>query len=382
MSTPDLLRCALPAADEALAERARKPFVQDMARQCLAHLREKPTHAAPRASQWFRRNRRLGSKDRPAVQALVYGLVRHEAFLHRLGAEGDAEALEALPRLFAGESFSELAAEGPEADLACALSLPREITDPWLSELGAEEAAALGAALGERAPVTVRANRLKCTREELVRALGREGVDTREVADLPDALDVIGRHELHRLETFRDGWFEVQDASSQRFCEAIPLQPFHRVLDLCAGAGGKSLALAARGVRVRAHDVRRHALQELEERAWRAGAGVRVGRPAPADVVVVDAPCSGSGRLRRDPFVRWRLDPEAWVDPQRQLIEEGGDLVVPGGILAYATCSLVHLENRHPPPEAGRWELLSERTCWPHRDHGDGFAWRIWRRLA
>lgn len=382
MSTPDLLRCALPAPDEALAERARKPFVQDHARQCLAHLREQPSHAAPRASQWFRRNRRLGSKDRPAVQALVYGLVRHEALLARAGAGSDAEALALLPRLFAGETFPELGSEGAEDDLACALSLPRRITDPWLAELGAEEAAALGLALGERAPVTLRANRLKCTREELARALALEGVDSREVPELPDALDVMGRHELHRLECFRDGWFEVQDASSQRFCEAIPLQPFHRVLDLCAGAGGKALALAARGVRVRAHDVRRSSLQELEERAWRAGASVRVGRPAPADVVVVDAPCSGSGRLRRDPFVRWRLDPEAWVGPQRQLIDQGGELVVPGGILAYATCSLVHLENGHPPPEAGRWALLGERTCWPHRDHGDGFAWRIWRREA
>ncbi len=357
--------------------------MQDMARQCLEHLRQRPSHAAPRASQWFRKNRRLGSKDRPAVQALVYGMVRHQGVLSRAGATDDLTALPLLAELIGGERFEAVEAGTPEEDFAAALNLPRTITDAWLEVLGPEEAAQLGQSLGDRATVTIRANRTRCDREELSARLAREGVQTeRTDPELPDALDVLGRPELTRLPSFLDGCFEVQDASSQRFCEAIPLQPFHRVLDLCAGAGGKSLALSARGVRVRAHDVRRRALDELEERAWRAGAKVSIGMPAPADVVVVDAPCSGSGRLRRDPFVRWRLAPEDWVGPQRELIDQGGSLVIPGGILAYATCSLVDVENAHPAPQSGSWELVDEHICWPHREAGDGFGWKIWLRRA
>jgi len=379
MSAPDLLRCALPAPDPVLAQRAGRPFLVDHARQALAHARAKPSHAAPRVARWFREQRRLGSKDRPAVQALVYGVARHESLLRRAGANDDEALISGMITILQGHRFDELEATEPDRDFATALSLPVELAGEWLAALGPTEAAALGASLGGRAPVTVRANFALCTRDQLRERLLEEGVKSEPAAGLSDALHLVGRPQVSQLRSFRDGWFEVQDAASQRFCEHIPMREGTRVLDLCAGAGGKSLALAARGARVRAHDVRGDALRRLEERAWRAQVQVRVGPPLPADVVVVDAPCSGSGRLRRDPFVRWRLDPAAWIDAQRQLIDQGAQFVLPDGILAYATCSLFEVENDHPAP-MGDWSLVDARICWPHRDDGDGFGWRIWRR--
>jgi len=143
--------------------------------------------------------------------------------------------------------------------------------------------------------------------------------------------------------------------------------------------GGKALALAARGARVRAWDVRGDALGRLQRRVLRAGADVTVTRPAPAPVVLVDAPCSGVGRLRREPALRWGLEPSARLALQRQLLAQGAELVEPGGLLVYATCSLLAEENAHAPP-GGPWERVEERVLWPHREGTDGFSWRSWRR--
>ncbi len=120
------------------------------------------------------------------------------------------------------------------------------------------------------------------------------------------------------------------------------------MIDLCAGAGGKALALAAKGARVRAWDERSEALAELERRAARAGADIEITpEPGTADVVLVDAPCSGTGRLRRNPALRWGLEAGAFVDVQRQLLRAARGCVAPGGRLVYATCSLLRAENDH-----------------------------------
>lgn len=382
----DLLRCGLPASpDPALADAIAWPRRRRVALDALEAARARPSHASPILSQFFREDRRLGAKDRPVVTEAVYGVIRHEGLLDRLGATDDEARVEGWRRIVAGDRLPELESRGALADYAAALSLPEPIAAEWLDRLGVEEAAQLGAALAGRAPLVLRANRARVSREALARRLLAAGVATEPCARAPDGLRVLGRVNATALPGFREGLFEVQDEASQRLVEAmIPLLaeqgPRPRALDLCAGAGGKTLALAARGARVRAHDARSHALDELVRRARRAELVdlVRVGAPRPAPLVLVDAPCTGTGRLRRDPALRWGLRPDAFLAIQASLLAQGAALVEPGGVLVYATCSMLSAENAHEPGPG--WERIEAVELWPHRDGTDGFAWRIWRR--
>ena len=180
-------------------------------------------------------------------------------------------------------------------------------------------------------------------------------------------------------QAFRDGHFEVQDRSSQALCMALPVTASTTVMDLCAGAGGKSLALAARVSlgSVRPMCAQRRSMS-LKKRARRAGASIAIEQPSPADLVLVDAPCSGSGRLRRNPAIRWGLTDQAHRRTQAELLVAATDFVGPGGILVYATCSLLSRENDHPTP-AG-FTITESRTLWPHTDNSDGFYWRVMTR--
>ncbi len=385
MSAPDLLRCALPAEpDPELAARARRPFLRDAALEALAAARAEPRRATPVLARWFRKARRLGSRDRKVVAEAVYGVIRHEHLLLRAGARAPEELHEGWCRLVEGWRLPELPAASPAEDLATALSLPWPLAREWVDRLGVEEAARLGAALSRRAPVVLRANRARTDRDALAARLAEEGVTTRPFPGLPDALVVEGTVQVEALPAWREGLFEVQDASSQALVEAVAAAADGRpVLDLCAGAGGKSLGLAARGLPVRAFDTREDALGRLRRRAGRAGLSVEVGPPRPAPVVLVDAPCSGTGRLRREPALRWRLELGAHRPLQRALLAQAAELVEPGGLLVYATCSLARADNDHAPPADGpAFEPVEERWLWPHRDGTDGFAWRTWRRVG
>ncbi len=382
---PDLLRAALPAEpDPALATAAERPRLREAALEALAAARSDHRRAASVLSRWFRKTRWLGSRDRPVVSAAVFGIIRHEHLLLRAGARSAEDLHAGWCRLAAGDRFAEIAALSPAEDLATALTLPYPVAAEWLTALGAQGAAALAASLTSQAPVTLRANALECSREQLAARLAEEGVTTRPTEQARCGLHVEGRRPLTGLRSFREGWFEVQDEASQLLAEAIPLQPGQQVLDVCAGAGGKSLALAARGARVQAWDIRDRALRELARRAERAGADVEIGPPEePAPVVLVDAPCSGVGRLRRDPALRWGLEVGAHVELQRQLLAEASEWVAPGGLLVYATCSLLSCENRHAPTQdwsPGDWTQTDERWLWPHAGGTDGFFWRMWRQ--
>ena len=375
----DLLRSALPTHnDPALAEAARRPWIVDQAKSGLAEARRAPQYATLNLSRWFRKNRKLGSRDRPIVSDIVHGVIRHEAFLLRSGARSVDDLIAMWAAMIEGDHFLSVEAASPAEDLATALNVPGPVASEWLDALGVEGAAAFAQALNQRPAMHIRANKLKTTRLQLAENLKAEGVETTEIPAVETGLEVVGRANLTQTKAFKAGLFEVQDASSQMLCSTLPIEPGMRVLDLCAGAGGKSLAVAALGGRVTATDIRSSALNELEKRAQRAGAQIAIEEPEPAPLVLVDAPCSGSGRLRRNPALRWGLTDGSYVDTQAALILAATELVEPGGLLAYATCSLFRRENDHRVPDG--WRVESERTLWPHVDGTDGFFWRFMRR--
>jgi 16S rRNA (cytosine967-C5)-methyltransferase len=338
----------------------------------------------------------LGEPD-PAPPRLLAALLRD------LGDRADAERLAGLP------AGSLPPPRPPPPGLADRWSLP-----DWLAgELGraaGEQAPALAEALCRPGPIVLRVNPLRASAAEVAGRLAAEGVSTRPGRLAPLALEVTGpRPNLLGLGPVRRGWCEVQDEGSQLVAAAVGARPGEAVLDLCAGAGGKSLALAAAvgpGGRVHACDPDPERLSRLRARARRAGAGAIVavhGEASPPDLVVdrvlVDAPCSELGPLRRGPDLRWRLDPASFAALpalQRALLERALTHLVPGGRLVYATCTIRREENEavvealeaaHPALRRVRPEVPAEvvgpdgllRT-WPHRHGTDGFFAAAWER--
>jgi len=352
----------------------------------------------------FRANRQLGSGDRRLISETVYGLVRWERRLEavvdellttaqgrgrpeplspagrqelklivyelRNGLPVDAAKAEARRILRRDVDLTKAAAddaglgksEGIERE-ALRLSYPNWMMERLVVDLGEADAFALAAAMNERAPLAVRSNGVKVSREELVARLAEEGVVARPTELSPTGLLFETRVNAFGLSAFRDGLFEVMDEGSQLVAEAVAPPPRGRVVDACAGAGGKTLALAAlldgQG-RILALDSNGKKLEELRRRARRASLSNVAARevrgvelPAEAklgawDRVLVDAPCSGLGTLRRNPEARWRLEPrtvDAFPAQQLSLMVTYAPLVAPGGRLVYATCTLLRQEN-------------------------------------
>jgi 16S rRNA (cytosine967-C5)-methyltransferase len=387
----------------------------------------------------LRRERGLWSAERRAAAEAVYGVVRwqgqldallgggptlserYAAWLARFGGVPPADAARRLgvdaARLapLASADARIAAVADPIDRLALEASLPRWIVARFADQLGLEEARALARAMNERAPLTVRANLLAGDREALRARLARENVRAEPTRFSPWGLVLDGRENAFALAAFREGLFEIQDEGSQLVALACGARSGQTVVDACAGAGGKSLALAAemhnRGS-LHACDSDDGRLDEARRRARRARVhNLRARAIAPgaeaeeqlrdlagkADVVLVDAPCSGLGTLRRKPDARWRLSPE---DParfaalQRELLRRFSALVRPGGRLVYATCSVGAAENEEVAEVAARElalrpapiaPLLGEEraralgaeearlTVLPHRHGTDGF---------
>lgn len=261
-------------------------------------------------------------------------------------------------------------------------SCPRFLVDVLARSLGDDGADAFLAASNRPGPVTLRANRLKNTRAELARALEEEGVVVRDNAVAEGAVDVVGRANLTGTRAWRDGRFEVQDAASQRVVDVCAVQRGDVVVDLCAGRGGKTLALAAAlddDGAVFVNDVDARALADLRGRVRRLGlTSVRDARPddGSADVVLVDAPCSSLGVLRRSPDLRFTLRPadlEALAPLQKRLLNEGIAKARAGGVVVYATCSVVDVENDGVVDGVAGVVEESRELLLPHVHGCDGF---------
>lgn len=353
-------------------------------------------------TRWARGARYAGSKDRAAVRDHVFQALRCLRSYACLGGArtGRGLMIGALrdegrdpDTLFTGEGHApaplspeEHAAGAPPEAEGDRLDLPDWLVTAFQEALGdAAEPAAL--ALRTRAPVTLRVNERLKTREQAIEFLLEDGVSTRPSDIASTALTVVdGARRINGSAAYSDGLVELQDGSSQAAMQAIDLPDGSRVLDYCAGGGGKILALAARKSGAWfAHDADPNRMKDLPARAARAGSAItRLSTPetaeaGPFDLVLCDVPCSGSGTWRRAPEAKWRLTPERLTDLvalQADILRHAEALVRPGGLLAYTTCSVLPRENEKAISKflsnTDVWEVEFTEN-WPISEAGDGF---------
>jgi 16S rRNA (cytosine967-C5)-methyltransferase len=382
--------------DPRVRERARAGRVRDVATSILTEQLAHPASADGVARRRLRDAKFLHSNERRFVGDGVADVLRFRLAL-ALAADvdaGDGPALwdawlAADPTSFADAVTRRLADADPARQVAVVAGVPDDVGGLLLAALG-DDVGPFLAASNRRAAIALRANRARGDRDAVARRLAAEGVETRPSELAPDALLVVGRANLEALPSFREGWFEIQDEASQ--CVAA-LADVGRgaVLDWCAGAGGKALALASSGRPVVATDVRASALRELQVRADRAGARIRTELLVDGDLaapisgvasVLVDAPCTGTGVWRRHPAFRLGLSarpPDRLAQEQAHILARAARHVPSGGRLVYATCSVLAVENDDVIGAflAGHPEFEPEgapRRWTPHGHATDGFT--------
>ncbi|MBI1397748.1 MAG: methyltransferase [Betaproteobacteria bacterium] len=344
---------------------------------------ERPADAALRA--WFRAHPKLGSRDRGFVADAVFATLRHMRRLEHLTARRDPRGLllgalvfvlgrqvGALRGVIRDTETGWLAeakarqADAPPLPDDVRLSLP-----PWLharlvATYGPVQANAIGASLLESAPLDLRVNTLLARRDDVIATLRADGFDAQPTPLSPTGIRLRDKGGLERHDVIATGLAEVQDEGSQLVAMLMQARRGQMVVDFCAGAGGKTLALGAAmrsEGRLYAFDTSERRLANLKPRLRRSGLSnvhpqliasendTRVKRLAGRiDAVLVDAPCSGTGTLRRNPDLKWRMHPgalEELATKQRAILQAAARLVRPGGRLVYATCSLLPEENEN-----------------------------------
>ncbi|MDO5528691.1 MAG: RsmB/NOP family class I SAM-dependent RNA methyltransferase [Paracoccus sp. (in: a-proteobacteria)] len=359
----------------------------------------RPAEAA--LTGWARASRFAGSGDRAAVRDLVYDALRRRESLAALGGAltGRGLILGALradgrdpAEIFTGarHALAELDAaerEGllsPPPEDAPPYDIPRWLWPEWQESLG-DQAGDIARAMRARAPVWLRVNLRKADPKRAIAALSEDGITAEPAPALPSALRVTeGERRVAASRAYQQGLVELQDLSAQLACAAVPVADGQKMLDFCAGGGGKTLALGARAsLDLTAHDAAPRRMADLPSRATRAGLRVTLCPPAPLgqsyDLVVADVPCSGSGTWRRTPDAKWRLTPEeldSLTKIQAAILDDAARLTAPGGTLAYMTCSVLTRENeaqiaaflvRNPGWRAG------EAQRWTPLNASDGF---------
>lgn len=327
-------------------------------------------------AHYFRDQRALGPRDRALVAETVYAILRRKLQLETWAQSGSGPLERRLAILaFAGDHDALLAALTPTetqwlahckqamADAAPAHNLPAWLAENLQAQLGSQFDAA-AAALLQTAPLDLRVNMLHSKREAVLKALEQNAISATATPYSPWGIRLQGKPHIGQLDLFRQGHVEVQDEGSQLLALLLDAKRNEIVVDFCAGAGGKTLALGAamrNTGRLYAFDVSAHRLEQLKPRLARSGLNnvypmaiadetdARIQRLAgKADRVLIDAPCSGLGTLRRKPDVKWRLSPKdipAFAATQAAILRQAARLLKPGGRLVYATCSLLPAEN-------------------------------------
>ncbi len=414
-------------------------------------------------SEFFRRHRTLGTRERHTLAETTYAVLRQRLLLQHLaalgssaGGKGGAKSAGKSPGKASGKGggtgverrLAMLAWDGSPTFLRGALG-PHELL--WLEEVRGIDRSALpdklrhnlpdwlagplremlgdqfwplAEALLRSAPLDLRVNTMKAKREQVQAALAEAGIVTAPTPYSPWGLRADGKPAVNKAAPFIDGWVEVQDEGSQLLALLSDAKRGEMVVDFCAGAGGKTLALGAamrNTGRLYAFDISGHRLDALKPRLARSGLSNvhpvqiaherddRIKRLAgKIDRVLVDAPCSGLGTLRRNPDLKWRQSPKAVEEmkaKQQAILAAAARLLKPGGRLVYATCSPLVAENEEvvrtfDAEMAGEFEPLAVQDLleaaevapaatlvagpwlrlWPHRHHTDGFFAAVWRR--
>lgn len=393
--------------------------VAELAQLALGRLLEGEEPADVALRRFFAAHPTMGRNDRGRVAEAIWDILRNRRLYAHVAQSGRGPLAARLLQVHSARDRIDAAA----LPRSIRFSLPDWLDARLAARWSAEDLEALGASLLEPAPLDLRVNLLKTDRAGAQAALADDGIVAEPVPLAPLGLRVQGKPALERTRAFREGLVEVQDAGSQLLAHLVAPRRGQTVVDFCAGAGGKTLALAAllRGTgQVFACDVSAARLSRMRERLARSGAsnvqpfGIdsehdpKLGRLAGrADAVLVDAPCSGTGTLRRNPDLKWRFDPvslTALGATQRSILAAAARLVRPGGVLVYATCSLLdeendavrrHFERDHPAwAVQGAGECLAAQgvtlddpaaetlTLRPDRDRTDAFYAVRWRSPA
>ena len=369
----------------------------------------------------LKRDTRWGARDRKFIAETVYDCVRWKRLYNEIAGAKNHFTQENLWKIFTvwavlkGISLPDWKQfEGTPVrrikgkfDELQSQRVFRESIPDWLDQLGEKE---LGkqwetelSALNEQAQVILRANTLKTTKEDLQKVLMEDEIETLFVKGDPDALQLTERKNIFTTEAFKKGYFEVQDASSQKVAQYLEVLPGMRVVDACAGAGGKTLHLAAlmqnKG-QIIALDIYENKLKELKRRAKRAGAHNIEPRHIDStkvikklhnnvDRVLIDAPCSGLGVLRRNPDAKWKLQPEFIEDikkTQAEILNSYSKMVKVGGKLVYATCSILPSENENQVQNFleshKEFKFIAEKKILPSVSGYDGFYMALLERIV
>lgn len=383
----------------------------------LQRVFQKAEHAGTVVAQTLRTDSRWGSRDRRFIAESIYEIIRWYRLLYEVygkppQTEADWWQIFGIHQILEGNDLPDWKefgglSEGTIPEKVKQLKQVRKIKESipdWLDDLGATE---LGeekwshiiTALNQKAEVVLRVNTLKTNLKELQAGLKKEGIDTRELG--PDSLELNGRRKMTSIDAYRYGLFEIQDFGSQGIAPFLEVEPGMTVIDACAGAGGKTLHLAAlmenKGKLI-ALDIHPEKLKELRTRAKRNGVKiVETQKIDPdtlknyagqADRLLLDVPCSGSGVFKRKPDSKWKLTPEmlnTLRETQQYILEEYSRMLKRGGMMVYATCSVFPSENEaqvqkflasHPE----QFSLVREKTISPE-DGYDGFYMALMIRI-
>jgi 16S rRNA (cytosine967-C5)-methyltransferase len=371
----------------------------------------------------LKRDKRWGSRDRSFIAETTYDIVRWKRLYAEIAQVKEPYMRPDLFRLFAVwatlkgitlpdwpqlENTPTRKIKGRFDELSKIRKIRESIPD-WLDETGQKE---LGKqwdkelkALNQLADVILRVNTLKTNIKELQAALLDSDIETETIKGYPFALQLKERANVFVTPAFKKGWFEVQDASSQKVAQLLDPKPGMRVVDVCAGAGGKSLHIASlmqnKG-QVIAMDIYQNKLTELKRRAKRNGAHNIETRLIEstkaikklidkADKVLIDAPCSGLGVLKRNPDTKWKLQPEFLEEvktTQRDLLDSYSRMVKPGGDLLYVTCSILPSENNQQikdfltREDGNEFSLQKEEILLPSKTGFDGFYMALLKKKS
>jgi 16S rRNA (cytosine967-C5)-methyltransferase len=372
-------------------------------------------YADKMVAQALKKDKRWGSHDRKFVAETIYEIVRWKRLYTEIAEVKDPFTRDDIWRIFAVwavlrgiklpdwkyfEATPTRKIKGRFDELTKIRKFKEAIPD-WIDELGLKE---LGqetwekelTAQNEQARVILRVNTLKTTKEKVRSILMDNNIETEFLKDQPDALVLKERANVFIIPAFKEGFYEVQDASSQLVAYYLDVKPGMRVVDTCAGAGGKTLHLASlmenKGQLI-AMDIYESKLKQLKIRAKRNGvfnAEFRVIDTTKvikrlhekADRVLIDAPCSGLGVLKRNPDSKWKLQPE-FIDNikkvQEEVLHNYSKIVKPGGKMVYATCSILPSENQEQvqkflkTEEGQKFKLVKDQNVFAHQSGFDGF---------